>query len=71
MGTTFGAVGLASTLGMALGPVAGGWIYDTSGSYTWLFIGSCAIGLGAVAIALTFRPPRTMPAALPAPRVAH
>jgi MFS family permease len=71
MGTTFGAVGLASTLGMALGPVAGGFIYDTSGSYTWLFIGSCAVGLGAVAIALTFRPPRSMPAALPAPSAAH
>jgi MFS family permease len=67
MGTTFGAVGLASTLGMALGPVAGGWVYDASGSYVWLFIGSSGIGLGAVAIALTFRPPRRLPAALPTP----
>jgi len=71
MGTTFGAVGLASTLGMALGPVAGGWVYDTSGSYAWLFIGSCAVGLGAVAIALTFRPPSPIQAAQPTPVVAH
>jgi MFS family permease len=71
MGTTFGAVGFASTLGMALGPVAGGWLYDAFGSYAWLFIGSCGIGLGAVAIALTFRPPRSLPAALPVPSVAH
>jgi MFS family permease len=71
MGTTFGAVGFASTLGMALGPVAGGWLYDAFGSYAWLFIGSCGIGLGAVAIALTFRPPRWLPAALPVPSVAH
>ncbi|MGH7415231.1 MAG: MFS transporter, partial [Candidatus Rokuibacteriota bacterium] len=62
MGTTFGAVALVSTLGMALGPWAGGWLYDTFGSYFWLFIGSFDIGLGAVAIALAFRPPRPLPA---------
>jgi MFS family permease len=71
MGTTFGAVGFASTLGMALGPLAGGWMYDVLGSYVWLFIGSCGIGLGAVAIACTFRPPRSLPAALPAPSMAR
>ena len=27
------------------------------GSYAWMFIGSSAIGFGAVAIAFTFRPP--------------
>jgi MFS family permease len=64
MGTIFGAVGSVSTLGMALGPWLGGRLYDASGSYFWLFIGSCAIGLGAVAIATTFRPPRTAPVAL-------
>ena len=40
MGTAFGAVALASTLGMALGPWLGGWLYDAFGSYAWLFIGS-------------------------------
>jgi len=58
MGATFGAVALTSTLAMALGPVAGGWLYDAFGSYFWMFVGSVGIGLGAVAIALTFRPPR-------------
>jgi MFS family permease len=62
MGALFGAAGLASTLGMALGPPIGGWLYDGFGSYAWLFIGSSAIGLGAVAIAATFRAPQTMPA---------
>jgi MFS family permease len=71
MGTAFGAVGFASTLGMAMGPLAGGWLYDTFGSYFWLFIGSCGIGLGAAAIAFTFRAPRAFPAALPAPSAAH
>src|SRR5881296_1731849 len=65
MGTTFGAVAFVSTLGMALGPWAGGWLYDAFGSYFWLFIGSFGIGLGAVAIAFTFRPPRQLPAGLP------
>src|SRR6266478_6304704 len=58
MGTIFGAVAFVSTLGMALGPWAGGWLYDAFASYFWLFIGSAGIGLGAVAIAVTFRPPR-------------
>jgi len=70
MGSIFGAVASVSTLGMSLGPWIGGRLYDASGSYFWLFIGSAAIGLGAVAIALTFRPPRTIPAALPSPAAA-
>jgi MFS family permease len=71
MGATFGAAGFASTLGMALGPLAGGWLYDAFGSYAWLFIGSSGIGLGAVAIASTFRPPHARPDALAAPSLAH
>lgn len=64
MGTTFGAVSMAASLGMALGPWAGGFAFDTYGSYAWLYIGSAAIGLGAVAIALTFRPARLPPGEL-------
>jgi MFS family permease len=70
MGTVFGAVGAVATLGMALGPWVGGWLYDSLGSYFWLYMGSFGIGLGAVAIAFTFRPPRRIPAALPSPSVA-
>jgi MFS family permease len=69
MGGVFGAVGAVSTLGMALGPWAGGWLYDSFGSYFWLFVGSAGIGLGAVAIAFAFRPPQPLRAAVP--RVAH
>jgi MFS family permease len=70
MGTTFGAVSAVSTLGMALGPWAGGWLYDSLGGYFWLYMGSFGIGLGAVAIAFTFRPPRRQPAAQPSPSLA-
>jgi MFS family permease len=71
MGTIFGAVAFASTLGMALGPWGGGWLYDTFGSYFWLYMGSFGIGLGAVAIAVTFRPPRLLRALAPTPNLAH
>jgi MFS family permease len=64
MGTAFGTVAMISTLGMAIGPWAGGRIYDVFGSYFWLYIGSFGIGLGAVAIALAFRPPAARPLAL-------
>jgi MFS family permease len=56
MGTVFGAVSAAASFGMALGPVAGGWVFDTFNGYGWLYVGSFGIGLGAMAIALTFKP---------------
>jgi MFS family permease len=56
MGTVFGAAVMASSLGMALGPSVGGWIFDTFKGYGWLYIGSFGIGIGAVAIALAFPP---------------
>jgi MFS family permease len=57
MGGVIGAASLVASLGMAVGPLAGGWIFDAFGTYTWLYIGSFAVGLGAVAIALAFPPP--------------
>jgi MFS family permease len=56
MGTVIGGTAMAGSLGMATGPLAGGLIYDTFASYSWLYIGSWAVGLGAFVIALTFRP---------------
>jgi predicted MFS family arabinose efflux permease len=68
MGTVFGAAIMISTLAMALGPLAGGWIFDASGGYSWLYAGSFAIGLCAAAIAFAFPPvPRlARPAVQPA-----
>jgi MFS family permease len=56
MGTVIGGTAMAGSLGMALGPVAGGLIYDAFASYTWLYVGSWAMGIGAFLIAMTFRP---------------
>ena len=68
MGTVIGGTAMAGSLGMATGPVAGGLIYDSFGSYTWLYIGSWAMGLGAFLIAMTFKPfPKAAPSAQVAP----
>jgi MFS family permease len=56
LGTVLGAATMLSSIGMAFGPLAGGWIYDTFQSYAWLFIGSAMVGLGAAAVALAFPP---------------
>ena len=68
MGTVIGGTAMAGSLGMAAGPVAGGLIYDTFASYTWLYVGSWAMGLGAFLIAMTFKPfPKATPSAQVAP----
>lgn len=46
MGTVIGGTAMAGSLGMAIGPVAGGLIYDVFASYGWLYIG--AWGLASV-----------------------
>jgi MFS family permease len=58
MGTVLGAVTMTMSLGMAFGPLGGGWLYDTFGTYHWLYIASAAIGLAAAAMALAFPPPK-------------
>jgi MFS family permease len=65
MGTIIGGTSMAGSLGMATGPLLGGWLYDTTGSYGGLYLTCFGMGLGAFLIALTFRPfpkpaPKTM-----------
>jgi MFS family permease len=60
MGTVFGAATMLSSLGMALGPVVGGWIFDTYHDYRWLYLSSTGIAIAAAAVAIAFPPlPRT------------
>ena len=56
MGTVLGAAAMVSSLGMAIGPWIGGWLFDTFGSYAPLYMYSFAIGLGAAAVAFAFPP---------------
>ena len=65
MGTALGAMTLLSGLGMALGPALGGWIYDHWHAYTFMYLGSLAVGLGAGAIALALPRVRTHGAGAP------
>lgn len=68
MGTVIGGTAMAGSLGMAIGPVAGGLIYDSLASYAWLYIGASIMGIGAFLISLSFRPfPKAGPEPVPAP----
>jgi len=56
MGTVIGGTAMAGSLGMATGPVLGGWLYDRFGSYGALYLVAWGFGIVAVLMALTFRP---------------
>jgi MFS family permease len=56
MGTVIGGTAMAGSLGMATGPLFGGLLYDSFATYSWLYVASWGMGLGAFLIALTFRP---------------
>ena len=67
MGSVLGGLTLTSGLGMALGPALGGWVFDHFHAYTWMYLGSLAVGLGAAAIALALPRARTPVPALAVP----
>ncbi|RFB81235.1 MFS transporter [Methylovirgula sp. 4M-Z18] len=56
MGTIIGGSAMAGSLGMSTGPLLGGWIFDATGNYGWLYIASFGVGVGAFLIAMTFKP---------------
>lgn len=66
MGSVFGVVAMVSTVGMALGPPVGGWLFDRFGGYGWLYVVSSAVGVAAALVALTVRPHRLAPGAMAA-----
>jgi MFS family permease len=57
MGTVLGGITMTSSIGMAFGPLGGGWLFDTFGDYHWLYVSSAAIGLAAALVALSFPRP--------------
>ena len=66
IGTIVGATSMASSPGMALGPLAGGVIFDTYGTYGPLYVGTFLTGLTAAFVMLTFRPARQPHQMIPA-----
>lgn len=62
VGTAFGAATLAFGAGQFLAPPVGGWLADTTGSFTATYVAAavCGIAGGAVALALPFRRPVSM-----------
>jgi MFS family permease len=65
MGTVIGGTAMAGSLGMATGPLFGGLLYDSFATYSWLYVASWGMGLGAFLIALMFRPfPKAQTAAV-------
>lgn len=67
MGTVIGGTAMAGSLGMATGPLLGGLLYDSFATYSWLYVGSWGMGLGAFLIAMAFKPfPKPQPAMAPA-----
>jgi MFS family permease len=64
MGSVFGLVSGLATVGMAIGPLMGGWVFDRSGGYGWLFVTSAVLGAVAFLVAMTVRPHRSRPMVL-------
>jgi MFS family permease len=56
IGTVMGATSLASSIGMASGPVLGGLIFDATDSYAGLYVAALASGLAAAVLMASFRP---------------
>jgi REP element-mobilizing transposase RayT len=56
MATIIGGSSMGGALGMAAGPIASGWIFDTFATYFWLYVMSCGLGIGSFLIAMTFEP---------------
>ncbi len=46
----YGAAGMVTTLGLMIGPVYGGWIFDTTGSYSLAFLSGIVVTLLAVVL---------------------
>src|SRR5690349_1867574 len=68
VGSLSGWIFFAHQVGAALGAAAGGWIFQSTGSYSWAFISAALMAFLAVPLALAIkeapvsRTPRTTPA---------
>ncbi len=58
-GAIYGASGMVMTLGMMIGPVYGGWIFDTTESYSLAFFSAIIITLLAIVLVCLAPKPRS------------
>jgi MFS family permease len=58
-GAIYGASGMVNTLGMMIGPVYGGWIFDTTDSYSLAFLSAIIITLLAIILIYLAPKPRS------------
>jgi MFS family permease len=58
MGTMYGAVFGISAIGMGIGSYLGGFVFDLSGSYAGLYVVSFLLGISAIILGVSLRPPR-------------
>ena len=58
-GAIYGASGMVNTLGMMIGPVYGGWIFDTTKSYSLAFLSGIIITLLAIILIYLAPKPRS------------
>lgn len=49
-GTIYGATFFLQTLGMVIGPIFGGWIFDTTGSYYSAFLTAASLSLASMVV---------------------
>jgi len=56
MGTIIGGTAMAGSLGMSIGPLLGGLIYDRFGTYAPMYVASWGMGLAATLTLTAFRP---------------
>jgi DHA1 family multidrug resistance protein-like MFS transporter len=57
-GTSYGLYTFAYFLGAALGPLAGGWLYDNLGHATPFYLNAAALLMGALLVGAVLREPR-------------
>jgi DHA1 family multidrug resistance protein-like MFS transporter len=57
-GTSYGLYTFAYFLGAALGPLAGGWLYDSLGHATPFYLNAAALLVGALLVAAVLREPK-------------
>jgi MFS family permease len=57
IGTLYGLIFLVASIGIGIGPYFGGYIFDLTGSYFWLYVASGIISASAALVVSTLRRP--------------